>query len=211
MTVSIGPILRAMFGKHERRVTAAYRGLYLNIDELAAQIHQWVPAASRILEVGCGEGAVTERLAAAYPGAEITAIDVTPRLGRLYDGPRDRLRFVQCTVQEIAAREPGHYHLAVLCDVLHHVPLTGRQDLLRAIRRTLTFGGVFVFKEWERNTTLIHWLCHASDHWLTGDRVSYMTCGEIHEHLTRCFGDGALVGEVRLSPWRNNLAILVRP
>jgi hypothetical protein len=101
--------------------------------------------------------------------------------------------------------------LAVLCDVLHHVPLPARQDLLRSIRRTLTLDGVFVFKDWERNTTLIHWLCHASDRWLTGDRVSYMTCAEIHEHLTRSFGETALAAEVRLRPWRNNLAILVRP
>jgi len=209
--MKLGPMIRAMFGTRERWVTDAYRRLYVNIDELAAQIRDWVPAASRILEVGCGEGAVTEKLAAAYPGAEITAIDVTPRLGRLYDGPRDRVQFIQCTVQEVAAREPGRYHMVVLCDVLHHVPLPARQDLLRAIRRSLTSGGFFVFKEWERNSTLIHWLCHASDRWLTGDRVSYMTCGEIREHLARSFGDRALVAQVRLRPWYNNLAILVRP
>jgi 2-polyprenyl-6-hydroxyphenyl methylase/3-demethylubiquinone-9 3-methyltransferase len=209
--MSIGPIIRALFGTHERWVADAYRGLYVNIDELAAQIHQWVPVASRILEVGCGEGAMTERLAAAYPEAEITAIDITPRLGRLYDGPRDRVRFLQCTVQEIADREPGYFHLAVLCDVLHHVPLPARQHLLSSIRRTLTSDGVFVFKDWERNNTLIHWLCHASDRWLTGDRVSYMTRGEIQEHLTRSFGDAALVAKIRIGPWRNNLAILVRP
>ena len=40
----------------------------------------------RILEVGCGEGAVSERLAALYPNAEITAIDITPNVGRLYAG-----------------------------------------------------------------------------------------------------------------------------
>ena len=204
-------MIRAMFGTHERRIAGAYRGLYVNMDDLAAQVREWVPATSRILEVGCGEGAVTERLATLYPGADITAIDITPRLGRLYDGPRDRVRFVQCTVEEIAAREPGQYQMAVLCDVLHHVPLPARQDLLGAIRRTLTSDGVFIFKEWERNNTLIHWLCHASDRWLTGDRVSFMTCGEIHEQLARSFGDAALVARARLRPWRNNLAILVRP
>lgn len=209
--MSIGPVLRAMFGPHERQVANAYRGLYVNIDELAAQIHRWVPVARRILEVGCGEGAVTEKLASAYRGAEITAIDITPRIGRLYNGPRGRVRFVHCTVHEIAAREPGHYDLIVLCDVLHHVPLSKRQDLLDAIRRTMTLDGVFVFKEWERNATLIHWLCHASDRWLTGDRVSYMTCEEIREYPARSFGDTAIVAEARLRPWRNNLAILVRP
>ena len=34
--MSIGPLLRAMFGKHEHWVTDAYRRLYVNIDELAA-------------------------------------------------------------------------------------------------------------------------------------------------------------------------------
>jgi len=200
-----------MFGAHERWVTDAYRRIYVDIDELAAQIREWVPAASRILEVGCGEGAVTQRLAAAYPDAEITAIDVTPRVGRLYDGPIDRVHFLQCTVQEIAAREPRSYHLVVLCDVLHHVALSARQELLCAIRRTLTFDGFFVFKEWERNATFVHWLSYASDRWLTGDRVSYLTCGEIREHLTRSFGDTAILAKVRLHPWHNNLAILVRP
>jgi hypothetical protein len=70
---------------------------------------------------------------------------------------------------------------------------------------------VFVFKEWERNTTLIHWLCHASDRWLTGDRVSYMTGREVHEYLTSSFGDAAIVAEARIRPWQNNLTILVQP
>ena len=200
-----------MFGSHERWTTDAYRELYISVDGLAAQMRRWVPAAGRILEVGCGEGAVTGRLAEAYPDAKITAIDITPRLGRLYAGPPERVRFLQCIVQEIAAREPGRYDLVALCDVLHHVPLPARQDLLTAIRATLSPDGVFVFKEWERNTTPIHWLCHASDRWLTGDRVRYMTRGEIRQRLARSFGDAALVAEARLAPWRNNLAILVRP
>lgn len=200
-----------MFGPHERWLADIYRGLYVSIDELAAHMRRWVPAAARILEVGCGEGAVTARLADAYPQADITAIDITPRLGRLYAGPRERVRFRQCTVAEIAARAPGQYDLVVLCDVLHHVPPPARQDLLTAIRATLTPDGVFVFKDWERNVTPIHWLCYASDRWLTGDRIRYMTREEIRERLAHSFGDAALVAEARIGPWHNNLAILVRP
>jgi 2-polyprenyl-3-methyl-5-hydroxy-6-metoxy-1,4-benzoquinol methylase len=209
--MGIGPSIRSMFGRYERGVAEAYRSLYLDIDAFVALMRQWQPAAKRILEVGCGEGAVTERLKAAYPGAKITAIDLTPRLGRLYEGSLDGVRFFQCDVQEIAATEPGQYDLVLLCDVLHHVPVEFRPELLDAIRATLAPSGAFVFKDWERSFTPIHWLCYASDRWITGDRISYMTRYEMRERLARSFGEAALVAETRIVPWRNNIATLVRP
>ena len=154
---------------------------------------------------------MTERLSAAYPDADITAIDITPRIGRLYAGSRDRVRFTQCGVEEIAATEPGLYDFVLLCDVLHHVPVSFRPGLLDAIRATLAADAVFVFKDWERNHTPIHWLCHASDRWLTGDRINYMTRNEMRGHLAHSFGLAALVAEARSPPWWNNIAILVRP
>jgi 2-polyprenyl-6-hydroxyphenyl methylase/3-demethylubiquinone-9 3-methyltransferase len=200
-----------MFGRYEHRIAEAYRALYIDIDAFVGRTRQWTPTAKRILEVGCGEGAVTERLKAAYPDAKITAIDITSRVGRLYMGSLDNVRFIRCDVQEIAATEPGQYDLAVLSDVLHHVPVEFRQELLDAIRTTLAPDGALIFKDWERNFTPIHWLCYASDRWLTGDRISYMTRDEMHEHLARSFGEAALVAEARVAPWRNNIAALVRP
>ncbi|MGA3402674.1 MAG: class I SAM-dependent methyltransferase [Acetobacteraceae bacterium] len=204
-------MIRGMFGPYERWISDGYRALYLDIGDLAERVHQWRPVARKILEVGCGEGAVTEQLHATYPTAEITSIDITPRLGRLYRGSRDGVRFIQCHVQEIAATEPGQYDLVVLCDVLHHVPAASRQELLDAIRITMASGGVFIFKDWERNATPIHWLCHASDRWLTGDRISYMTRAEMRETLVRSFGEPALVAEASVARWRNNIVTLVRP
>lgn len=210
MNMGIGPFIRSMFGPYERWISEAYRSFYIDIDGFTERVREWAPTAKRILEVGCGDGAVTERLKANYPYAKITAIDITARVGRLYRGPLDGVRFMQCTVQEIAATEAGHYDLVVLCDVLHHVPVEFRQDLLDAIRGTLTPGGVLIFKDWVRNFALIHMLCHASDRWLTGDRVSYMTRDQMHEGITRSFGETAVVDETRVVPWRNNIAMLVR-
>jgi SAM-dependent methyltransferase len=209
--VSIGPFIRRMFGPYEHQIGEIYRSLYIDIDAFVALVRQWNPKSTRILEVGCGEGAVTERLRAAYSDAKITAIDVTPRVGRLYDGAREGVRFIQCTVQEIAATEPGQYDLVVLSDVLHHVPVGLRQGLLDAIRAALTTRGSFVFKDWERNYSLIHWLSYASDRWLTGDRISYMTRDEMREYLAHSFGTATLVAEARVRPRWNNLAILIRP
>jgi 2-polyprenyl-3-methyl-5-hydroxy-6-metoxy-1,4-benzoquinol methylase len=209
--MKVGPFIRQMFGPYEHLISEAYRSVYLDIDAFVNLMCKWKPDANKILEVGCGEGAVTQRLHAAYPDAKITAIDITPRVGRLYQGSFDNVRFIRCGVQEVAARESGEYDLVVLSDVLHHVPLELRQGLLDAVRTALAPKGTFVFKDWQRNYTPIHWLCYASDRWLTGDRISYMTRSEMRERLALTFGEDALVGEARVGPWWNNIATLVRP
>ncbi len=208
--MSVGPFVRRLFGPHERRISEAYRSIYIDIDALVELMRRWKPDATRILEVGCGEGAVTERLASAYPNARITAIDITARIGRLYHGPLDHVEFIRCDVQRIAAGEPAGYDLVILSDVLHHVPDELRQGLIDSIQATLAPGGSFVFKDWERAYTPIHWLCYASDRWLTGDRISYMSRAEMRARLESSFGSPALIAEARVSPWRNNLAMLIR-
>jgi 2-polyprenyl-3-methyl-5-hydroxy-6-metoxy-1,4-benzoquinol methylase len=200
-----------MFGPYEHRISEAYRSIYLDIDALVEVICRWKPNAQQILEVGCGEGAVTQRLKAAYPEARITAIDITPRIGRLFRGSLEGVKFIRRSVQEITATESERYDLVVLSDVLHHVPVESRQGLLDAIRTALAPNGTFVFKDWQRSRTPIHWLCHASDRWLTGDRINFMTRSEMRERLMRAFGETSLVGEARIAPWRNNIATQVRP
>jgi 2-polyprenyl-6-hydroxyphenyl methylase/3-demethylubiquinone-9 3-methyltransferase len=207
----IGPLVRRAFGPFEHQITEAYRRIYVDLDDYVAAVRAWMPEAGQILEVGCGEGAVTERLAAAYPQARITAIDITPRVGRLFRGPADRVEFRQCTVQEIATQHPGRFDMVMIADVVHHVPQALRKGLLDAARAALAPGGSLLFKEWERSRTPIHWMCHASDRWLTGDRVSFLSRDEGRTLLAGSFGEAALVDERRVAPWRNNLMTLVRP
>jgi 2-polyprenyl-3-methyl-5-hydroxy-6-metoxy-1,4-benzoquinol methylase len=209
--MKVGPLIRRMFGPYERQISEAYRSIFIDLDGLVEQMRQWQPNAIRILEVGCGEGAVTQRLIKAYPGAKITAIDITPHVGRMYEGPREDVQFIRCGVEELNAHEPKKFDLAILCDVLHHVPLELRQRLLDAIRTALAPRGTLIFKDWQRNHALIHWLCYASDRWLTGDHVSYMTRDEMRAGLAHSFGEDALVDEANVGPWRNNIATLVRP
>ena len=209
--VKVGPFVRGLFGPFEPQIAGAYRSIYIDIDALVALIARWRPSAERILEVGCGEGAVTEKLCAAYPRSTITAIDVTARLGRLFRGKTERVRFVRSTVQEIGAREPASYDLVVLSDVLHHVPREQRRGLLDAVRSCTAPQGALVFKDWQHNRSPIHWLCHASDRWLTGDRISYMSREEMRDHLVASFGPGTAMQEARVAPWWNNLAFFVQP
>ena len=209
--MAIGPFIRKKFGRYERQISDAYRSIYLDVRHFIGQAQRWYPNPATILEVGCGEGVVSEHLYRAFPGAAITAIDITSRIGRLYRGPSYGVRFIRCEVERIAAAKPGSFDLVVLCDVLHHVPRASRRALLDAIRATLAPEGVFIFKDWQRSYSPIHWLCYASDRWLTGDRISFLTRDEMRESLATSFGIAALVDEVRIGPRWNNLATLVRP
>lgn len=205
----LGPSVRALFGRYEPQVAAAYRALYVDLDAWGSQLRRWMPQALDILEIGCGEGAVTERLAALYPEARITGIDITPRLGRLYAGDHDRVTFRQVPVETVAAEHPGRFDLVLLGDVLHHVPLAARPSLLSAVRETLAPGGCFVFKEWLRSRTPIHWASSASDRYLTGDDVSYLSKEEAEALVKQAFHPGAIRDEARIRPWRNNAAWLI--
>lgn len=207
--MGLGAVVRRAFGRHERWISDVYRSIFIDIDQFVDQLVGWAPGARRILEVGCGEGAVTERLVAAFPDAQVTAIDIMPRLGRLYEGPEERVRFIEITVQAFAAREPGSFDLIVLADVLHHVPLDIRDELMAAIRTLMAPGGRFAMKEWERNYTPIYWLGYLSDRWLTGDRIRYLTRDEGKRQIDAAFGAGAKVNQMRIATWRTNIATLV--
>lgn len=205
-----GPVVRQLFGPYEHTVAEAYRHIFVDLDDFARLIHKWVPQAHRILEVGCGEGAMTERIARTYPTAAVTAIDITPKVGRLFRGNRAHVTFCQEFVEAIASRQPASFDLVILADVIHHVPADARQSLLLAINQAMTPDGSFIFKDWLIAKTPIHWLCGMSDRYLTGDEVSYCTMPGIEGLLIGPFGHGAMRQTGRVRPWDNNVAVLVQ-
>jgi 2-polyprenyl-3-methyl-5-hydroxy-6-metoxy-1,4-benzoquinol methylase len=205
-----GPLIRRSFGLHERAITEIYRSLFVNLDGFATRLRSWVPRPAQVLEVGCGEGAMTERLVKAYPGAEVTAIDISPNVGRLYRGDEARVTFLQRQVDEFARHESARFDLVVLCDVLHHVPPVERQSLLSAIERVMKPDGSLACKDWIASYTPIHWLCWLSDRYLTGDEVKFFTRTSLKALFTGTFGCNAVRYEAMVRPWRNNVAYLVR-
>jgi 2-polyprenyl-3-methyl-5-hydroxy-6-metoxy-1,4-benzoquinol methylase len=209
--MSIGSRVRAMFGKHEPLVANLWRSMFLDLDDWTAKVRSWHPNPRRVLEVGCGEGYSTERLAHAFPDAEIVAIDIMPQVGRLYHGPKGRVEFRMQTAEDLAEREPGAFDLVIMCDVIHHVPEEIRTSVLGSVRTLLAPGGRFAVKDWARSITPIHWLCFGSDRWLTGDRVRFLKPNEARSLLAEVFGSEAVRSSGSVKPWRNNYAFLVQP
>jgi 2-polyprenyl-3-methyl-5-hydroxy-6-metoxy-1,4-benzoquinol methylase len=209
--IRLGPLVRRAFGRYERPVTETYRRLFVDLDDLAGHMARWVVEPHRILEIGCGEGAMAERLVRTFARATITAIDITPNIGRLFSGDAARVTFRRETAGALAEKEPSSFDLIVLCDVMHHVPPHARRDLLSAARRLLAPGGSLVFKDWSPSATPIHWICHMADRYITGDDVRYATGVESKALLRDIFGPDAIRAESRVRPWTNNFVLLVCP
>jgi SAM-dependent methyltransferase len=96
----------------------------------------------RVLEVGCGTGEFTQRVARA--GAALTALDLSPHL---LTKAHARVRGGACFVQGNGHELPfatGAFDAVYGCSILHHLdPATA----LAEVRRVLRPGGRLVFSE----------------------------------------------------------------
>jgi 2-polyprenyl-6-hydroxyphenyl methylase/3-demethylubiquinone-9 3-methyltransferase len=142
------------------------------IDKLAAA----VPAGARVLDVGCGGGFLTLKLAAA--GYRVTGLDVAESVmasGRARD-PRGE---VEWRVGDATALplEDARYDAVCMMDVLEHVE--DWPAAIREVTRVLKPDGVFVFHTFNR--TPLAWLFAARGlEWFLADTPA-------HVHLWRMF------------------------
>jgi SAM-dependent methyltransferase len=206
---ALGPRVREALGPLEAPAARLYRAFFLDLARLAEEIRAEGTATS-ILEVGCGEGSLTEEIARQFPESNVTGIDISERVGRLFGGDRTRVTFRKLTVEQVAAETPAAFDLVLLADVLHHVSPEGRRPILEGARRALRARGLFVVKEWERRAGPVHALAWLGDRLLTGDRVQFLRGADLRNDVESVFGKACVVREARVRPWRNNLVLFVR-
>ncbi|MGC8519256.1 MAG: class I SAM-dependent methyltransferase [Steroidobacteraceae bacterium] len=209
--MGIGPLVRRSFGRHEQLISELYRRFFVDLDEFVSSIRTHIRAPSTILEIGCGDGMVTERIVHTFPDATVTGVDICAQPGRLYRGERSRVRFVRTTAQDLAAAEPAHYHLVIIADVLHHVPYPEWADFLSAAHRLMAGGGTLVLKDWVRQRTFAYLLGYLSDRYVTGERIRYPHESELRTLAQNTFGANSIKSDFRIKPWNCNLALVIAP
>lgn len=112
-------------------------------DALAAA----VPEGARVLEVGCGTGAVTRRLIAR--GARVTALDQNPEMleqarARLTGGAAAAVEWIEKTASEIDTLPPAAYDAVVLSLCLSEMSADERRFVVRASAERLGPGGLLI-------------------------------------------------------------------
>ncbi|MCK8483291.1 class I SAM-dependent methyltransferase [Aliiroseovarius sp. S2029] len=177
------------------------------MEDLSDCIRGWTEPTA-ICEIGCGEGALAERLCRDFPDASYLGIDIIPHLGRMFED--ERAEFRQIDAQDLAKEAAGKFDLIVINDVMHHVPGALRVDILKAAQQLLVPGGVLVFKDWLKRKTPIHAACYFADVHIGGDKnVAYMPLQDQRDLITSVFGQDAIVAEQSIKPWSQNHAFKI--
>jgi 2-polyprenyl-3-methyl-5-hydroxy-6-metoxy-1,4-benzoquinol methylase len=145
--------LQAILAAH----LAMYRGKvpHYQARMLSSLREVWQGHPHRLLDVGGGTGVIAEAIARLFPVDEVQAIDLVDRFC-----PTLSVRTAQYDGQHIPFAD-GHFDAATLNNVLHHVPVPARVDLLREIRRTV--AGPLYIKDHERRGIVDHWRLTALD------------------------------------------------
>lgn len=124
------------------------------------------PPSGRILELGAGAGALSERLHERWPGAELVVSDFDPRLVSEIEASFARRfgsRPANVSVRALDARsipfETGTFDVVFALLMLHHVETRHsewkeRPKALEEIRRVLAPGGLLVYQDFSRTEDL---------------------------------------------------------
>jgi SAM-dependent methyltransferase len=204
--VSLGRAIRTRLGRFEAPVSDYYRSQFIDLYACATLLAHTFDARA-ILEIGCGDGQMANRLLQRFPAARYEGIDIAPEVGGLFHGDVGRARFRTMDSATLARETNERFDLVVVVDVLHHVPAPERTGLVRDVRELTAVGGKYVIKDWVRSRSIVHAAAWASDRLLTGDRVSYFDVGELEMLVPNQFPDDMPALSATVPPHRNNVLV----
>ena len=127
-----GVIAGNVYDKYGTRNPLA-RGLVTGFERTMDELLDLAEPVTSVLEVGCGEGHVTDRLTRRFPRARVRGSDVSPEIVA-----QARARYPACTFEVGSIYKVGadgaRYDLVVACEVLEHLadPAAALAGLSRA-------------------------------------------------------------------------------
>jgi 2-polyprenyl-3-methyl-5-hydroxy-6-metoxy-1,4-benzoquinol methylase len=109
------------------------------IEAAIQTIAEWAPPEPRrILEIGCGIGATSWRMARAWPGAQVLGIDISARSIEVATTCFERSNLSYRVAGVGPGMVEGEFDLVVMTDVYEHIALSDRPDLHAALRQVLS-------------------------------------------------------------------------
>lgn len=210
--MSLGSAVHKAFGRFEPAAIRVYRGAFIDLDELATTIASVAPSAKRVLEIGCGDGAMAAALCRSLPDAHLLGLDPAAKApGRQFDGEPGRAEFRRIATTELISEGSGGFDLVMLCDVVHHVAESERGQVLLDAAALTSPGGTVVVKEWEHRAGMSTAFAYGADRWVSGDAtVRFMPRTELDGLIEAAMPGWPVTCEARIPPRRANLLLTLR-
>lgn len=123
---------------------------------LARQIN--LPAHSQVLDIGCGTGLLTVRIAEQHPQVDVVGIDASKPMIAVANKKRAgrNCHFQQALGEDLPFPE-SHFDLVTSALFFHHVDRDLKQRTLQEIRRVLKPGGMLLIADMDRPYTALGW------------------------------------------------------
>lgn len=216
------PTASAYFGAMVESYDSLIRRAVPRYEEMSTRLVEYLPpAAAHILELGCGTGNLSLRLAKRYPTSEFTFADASPemveltrrRLESAFPGVMQRSTFLVTPFEQMDLARSA-FDLITSSISLHHVEDKGA--MYRSLRSALVANGWFCFADqmgggsreqhrlnWER------WLafCQAPGNCSEQEVESLLAHAAAHDHYTPVAEHFALLEQAGFTVldcvWRN--------
>ncbi|MEJ2202261.1 MAG: methyltransferase domain-containing protein [Desulfuromonadaceae bacterium] len=129
-----------------------------------ARLNQWLaeqiqlPAGAQVLDIGCGTGLLTARIARKHPQLRVMGIDASKPMINVAIRKRAT---ANCHFQQALAEElpfpAAHFELVTSALFFHHVDRELKQRTLQECRRVLKPGGRLLIADMDRPYTPLGW------------------------------------------------------
>lgn len=176
-------VIRADFD----RIATASRSLPDQIEPAADRLLAQVPLRSRVLEVGCGAGALARDLATKR-GARVTAIDLSPRMIDVARVRTSDSLGIEYRVADFLALAPRGFDVVIATNTLHHLPLAIAAERMG---QAVVSGGLVMIADlfeargiWELPYNALSWLCRRSQPATSELAAAWQAHGENDELLS---------------------------
>ncbi len=183
----LGPALRSvMTSAMERRLSGMYRRIFVDLEKVSLVLLPYLPHGARILDIGGGDGELLNHLLGARPDLTIDMVDIAPSVGKFIH-PRHASKvgkFVRTPVEDLPAENSG-YDVALISDVIHHLPADYREEFLLSVRDRLGERACLLIKDIEPGNAIAN-LSLFCDIYVSGDNgVSLVSLEELKSLCAR--------------------------
>ena len=178
--MSIGSASRAILGEKLFQVAGTvYRRIFFDANDFV-ECTTDIFSKGICLDIGGGDGFLTNRLLSAHPELVVTLVDPTPNCGT-WVSKENSSRFTlhpNKTTNDLLPEQAGIYDSAILADVVHHVMPKDRTELLKQAFEMLKPGGTLLIKEIEPRGMRSK-LAYLADVYISRDPIVYFISQEL--------------------------------